>query len=243
METAYELHTHQVEDDHWWYRGRRRVLSRVIDSLGLAPGVDILDAGCGSGRNMVELAPRGSVTGVELSNTSAAVARSRNVGEVVEGSVEELPFPEDSFDFAVCLDVIEHLDDDLRTLRELRRVIGPGGRLLVTVPAYPSLWSSHDVVNHHRRRYTRASLLKAATDSGWHVSRTTNFNALLLPAAMAYRWWERLSHRQLGERSSDLERTPRWLNRVLRMPLFAEAVLIDRGATIPFGLSLLVVLD
>ena len=105
---------------------------------------------------MVELARLGEVTGIELSPTSVAVARARNVGEVVEGSVEELPFEDDSFDFAVCLDVIEHLDDDLQTLRELRRVVRPGGRLLVTVPAYPSLWSSHDVVNHHRRRYTRA---------------------------------------------------------------------------------------
>ncbi len=191
---------------------------------------------------MVELARLGEVTGVELSPASVAVARSRGVGDVVEGSVEELPFDDDSFDFAVCLDVIEHLDNDLQTLRELRRVIRPGGRLLVTVPAYPSLWSSHDVVNHHRRRYTRASLLDVAQAGGWEATRTTHFNALLLPAAMAYRWWERLSRQPLGERSSDLERTPPWLNRVLRVPLQAEAVLIARGGRIPFGLSLLVVL-
>jgi SAM-dependent methyltransferase len=242
METAHELHTHQVEDDHWWYRGRRRVLSRVIDGLDLPPRAKILDAGCGSGRNMVEMARYGEVTGIELSPASVAVARARNVGDVVEGSVEELPFDDDSFDFAVCLDVIEHLDDDLRTLRELRRVIRPGGRLLVTVPAYPSLWSSHDVVNHHRRRYTRASLLAVTREAGWETTYTTNFNALLLPAAMAYRWWERLSRQPLGERSSDLERTPAWLNTTLRMPLQAEGALIGHGGHIPFGLSLLVVL-
>jgi len=242
METAHELNTHQVEDDHWWYRGRRRVLDRVIGSLDLPPGAQILDAGCGSGRNMLELARLGEVTGIELSPASVAVARARDVGEVIEGSVEELPFEDDSFDFAVCLDVIEHLDRDRQTLRELRRVIRPGGRLLITVPAYPSLWSSHDVVNHHRRRYTRASLLAAASESGWEATRTTHFNALLLPAAMAYRWWERLSHQPLGERSSDLERTPPWLNRILRFPLQAEGALIAHGGRIPFGLSLLVVL-
>ena len=191
---------------------------------------------------MVELAPLGEVTGVELSPNSAQAARARNVGDVVEGSVAELPFADDSFDFAVCLDVIEHLDDDLQTLRELRRVVRPGGRLLITVPAYPSLWSSHDVVNHHYRRYTRRSLLEVAGQSGWEATRTTHFNALLLPAAMAYRWWERLSHHPLGERSSDLERTPPWLNQVLRFPLQAEGSLIARGGRIPFGLSLLVVL-
>ena len=242
METAHELHTHEVENDHWWYSGRRRVLNRVIDGLDLPPGAQILDAGCGSGRNMVELARRGEVTGIELSPASVEVARQRNVGEVVQGSVAELPFDDDSFDFAVCLDVIEHLEDDLRTLRELRRVIRSGGRLLVTVPAYPSLWSSHDVVNHHHRRYTRASLLKVAREGGWEPICTTHFNSLLLPAAMAYRWWERLSHRPVDENSSDLDRTPAWLNSALRQPLEAEAALIAHGRRIPVGLSLLVVL-
>lgn len=242
MDTAHELHTHQVEDDHWWYRGRRRVLGRVIDELGLPPGAEILDAGCGSGRNMVELARYGEVVGIELSDASVAVARQRGVGEVIEGSVERLPFDDDSFDFAVCLDVIEHLDDDLGTLRELRRVIRPGGRLLVTVPAYPSLWSSHDVVNHHRRRYTQKSLLAVTGQAGWETTLTTHFNALLLPAAMAYRWWERLSSKPLGGESSDLKRTPAWLNQVLRLPLQAEGALIGHGGHIPFGLSLLVVM-
>ena len=126
METAHELHTHEVENDHWWYSGRRRVLNRVIDAPDLPPGAQILDAGCGSGRNMVELARRGEVTGIELSPASVAVARERHVGDVVQGSVADLPFDDDSFDFAVCLDVIEHLEDDLLTLRELRRVIRPG---------------------------------------------------------------------------------------------------------------------
>ena len=243
MDVQFELQTHQVEDQHWWYRGRRRVLARVIDSLHLARGARILDAGCGSGRNMVELARRGTVTGIELSPMSVAAARARGVGDVVEGTVEDLPFDDDSFDFAVCLDVIEHLDDDGQTLRELRRVVAPGGMLLVTVPAYPSLWSSHDVVNHHRRRYTRAALLAVARESGWEAKRTTNFNALLLPAAMAYRWLERLTRRTMGERSSDLERTPPWLNRVLFVPLYLEAQLVGRGVRIPAGLSLLAVFE
>lgn len=242
MDSSYELQTHRVEDEHWWYRGRRRVLARLIATLRLPPGARILDAGCGSGRNMVELARFGAVTGIELSGVSAAVARRREVGDVVEGSVETLPFADDSFDFAVCLDVIEHLDDDIGVLRELRRVIAPGGTLLLTVPAYPSLWSSHDEVNHHKRRYTQRVLLEHAHAAGWEAVRTTHFNSLLLPAAMAYRTLERRTRRRMGERSSDLERTPALLNSVLAQPLHAEAALIARGGRIPFGLSLLAVL-
>src|ERR1039457_1045279 len=98
MEREYELQTHRAEDRHWWYRGRRRVLERVIEQLHLPARARILDAGCGSGRNMVELVHHGTVTGVELSQTSVSLARDRNVGEVIEGSVLEMPFAADSFE-------------------------------------------------------------------------------------------------------------------------------------------------
>jgi SAM-dependent methyltransferase len=240
MDQRYELQTHEVEEDHWWYRGRRRVLNRVIDQLDLPVGARILDAGCGSGRNMVDMARHGEVTGIELSQASVAVARRRGVGEVLEGSVDALPFPDGHFDLVASLDVLEHLDDDRRALAEMRRVTGPGGQLLVTVPAYQWLWSSHDEVNHHRRRYTRATLLRAAGDSGWQATRTTYFNSLLLPAAVAMRVLERL-RRPVGPPNSDLQRTPTWLNRALQQPLNAEACLVGRGTRIPAGLSLLAV--
>src|ERR1700694_4954563 len=167
MDRDYELQTHRAEDRHWWYRGRREVLERVIADIGLPASARILDAGCGSGRNMLEMARRGNVAGVELSSASAELARARESGEVIEGSVMELPFEDGSFDLATSLDVIEHLDDDLGSLRELRRVVAPGGSLLVTVPAYPWLWSHHDEINHHRRRYTRRSLARVAGQGGW----------------------------------------------------------------------------
>ena len=240
MDEQFELQTHEVENDHWWYRGRRRVLDRVIASLELPEGARILDAGCGSGRNMVLLARYGEVTGIELSAASAAVAQRRGVGEVVEGSVDDLPFPDDSFDFAVSLDVLEHLDDDLRSLVELRRVVRPGGLLLVTVPAYPRLWSSHDDVNHHKRRYTRATLLEVAAQAGWEATRTTHFNSLLLPVAAGLRTAQRAFHTDADPRS-DLRESPLWFNRVMQVPLNGEARLIGRGTRIPAGLSLLAV--
>jgi SAM-dependent methyltransferase len=242
MEQAYELQTHRAEDRHWWYRGRRRVLHGVIGRLALAPEARILDAGCGSGRNMVELARYGSVTGIELSEVAVAAARERGVGEVVAGSLSELPFADDSFDMAVCLDVIEHLDDDRGALRELRRVIAPGGVLLVTVPAYQWLWSSHDEVNQHRRRYRRSTLLEAAAAAGWHPERTTYFNSVLLPIAIVMRVLERM-RRGEPESSLDLWIPPSPLNEILQQPMNLEAAVIGRnGHSIPAGLSLLAVL-
>ncbi len=240
MDRDFELQTHRAEDRHWWYRGRRRVLERVIADLHLPARARILDAGCGSGRNMVELARHGTVTGMELSNTSVALARERAAGEVIEGSVLEMDFAPDSFDLAVSLDVIEHLDDDLAALRELRRVVAPGGSLLVTVPAYQWLWSRHDEINQHHRRYTRRALQRVAEEAGWKQARTTYFNSLLLPAAILLRVLERLNTKTT-ESSLDLWVPPAPMNWLLERPLALEATLIGHGGRIPAGLSLLAV--
>ncbi len=240
MELEYELQTHRAEDRHWWYQGRRRVIERAIERLALPARARILDAGCGSGRNMVELARHGEVTGIELSPTSVRLAREREAGEVLEGSVLDIELDQGTFDLTVSLDVIEHLQEDVAALRELRRVTKPGGALLVTVPAYQWLWSGHDVINHHHRRYNRRTLLSAAEQAGWHPERTSYFNSLLLPAAMLLRVLERFKP-STTKSSLDLWVPPAPLNWSLRQALHLEAARIGRGGSIPTGLSLLAV--
>jgi len=240
MDRDYELQTHQAEDRHWWYRGRRTVIDGLLTRLNLPSHARILDAGCGSGRNMVELARYGTVTGIELSDTSVELAKARNAGEVLAGSVLEMPFADDSFELAVSLDVVEHLEDDLAALRELRRTVAPGGALLVTVPAYQWLWSGHDEINHHHRRYTRRTLQRVAEQAGWRQVRTTYFNSLLLPAAIVLRVLERVNTKTT-ESSLDLWVPPEPLNWMLERPLTLEAAMIKRGGRIPAGLSLLAI--
>ena len=237
MEDSYESDTLAVEDEYWWYRGRRRIVVDVVAGLRLPPQAQILDAGCGSGRNMVELSKFGTAVGLEPSERGAEVARARGVGEVVVATIDTMPFEARRFDLITCLDVLEHIEDDREALRELRRVARPGGVLLITVPAYPQLWSSHDELNRHYRRYTRPELLSRAVDAGWHPRRTTHFNLLLLPVAAAWRLAERLRPGEAPE-TSELQRTPAALNWMLEQPLRAEAALLRSGRRIPAGLSL-----
>jgi SAM-dependent methyltransferase len=230
-----------VDEHHWWYRGRRRVIRAELDRLPLPQGARVLDAGCGSGRTLQELVDYGEVCGIELNTDAAELARGRALGDVQVGRLEELPWEDQTFDLITCLDVIEHVPDDTVALAELRRVCRPGGWLLVTVPAYQALWSRHDEANHHYRRYSRAALRAAAASGGWQLERISSFNSLLLAPAAAVR----LAQRRLGTRNgytNDLDLGPAWLNDVLERPLALEASWLARGRTLPAGLSLLAVL-
>jgi SAM-dependent methyltransferase len=238
--TPDELHAMLSRDEeHWWYRGRRRVLRAELDRLPLEPEARLLDAGCGSGRTLDELARYGRVSGVDLSPDAVETARRRGHDDVRVGRVEELPFADATFDVVTCLDVVEHTPDDRATLAELRRVTRPGGLLLVTVPAYQGLWSWHDEVNQHFRRYDSSSLRAAACSAGLDVVTDTHFNSLLLAPAATVRVAQR--YRRVHAHS-DLDLTPSRLNGVLELPLWLESRLVAAGTRLPAGLSLLAVL-
>lgn len=248
----------EQEDRHWWYRGRRRIVCEELAQLPTGPEMRVLDAGCGSGRLLDELRDYGHVTGLDLNPDSVEVARSRGHEDVVQGPVEQLPWPDETFDLVISLDMVEHTADDRVTLRELRRVTKPGGYFLMTVPALRALWSSHDVFNNHFRRYDRKMMRALAADTGWSIERMTYFNSLLLPPAAAVRLLQRMRHRDAmesyssdgvtnetehGKHGSDVELTPPWMSPVLELPMKLEAKWLDRGRrSLPAGLSLLAVL-
>jgi SAM-dependent methyltransferase len=231
----------ELDEHHWWYRGRREIVRTELDRLELPEDAEILDAGCGSGRELQDLVAYGTVHGVELDPDAASYADSRGLGEVKVGAVEELPWDDAMFDLITCLDVLEHVPDDRRALIELRRVCKPGGWLLVTVPAYPSLWSLHDRANHHFRRYSRGTLRHSTRDAGWELSRLTAFNSILLAPAALVRLVQR-SRVPDSAYSPELELVPSWLNGLLERPLRAEARWLGRGRTLPAGLSLMALL-
>lgn len=225
-------------DSHWWHRGRRRIVKAELDGLSIPPGSRLLDAGCGSGHVVELLSSYGDAIGVDPDERSVELTQARGHEASVAG-LPCLPFESGAFAVCTCLDVIEHLYDDDLALAELERVTEPGGVLLVTVPAYQGLWSSHDVANEHLRRYDARRLRRVAVAAGWRVERITYFNALLLPPAAAVRLAERSRHHP---RRSDLQLTPALLNGLLEMPLRLEAAWLRSGYRLPVGLSLLAVL-
>jgi len=230
----------QLEAEHWWYRGRRRILIERIERLPLSERPRLLEVGCGSGELLPHLRRFGPVTGVDLNPDAAEYARDRGKGEVLVGTVESLPFGPREFELVTCLDVLEHVADDGLALAELRRVTAHGGLLLAAVPAYPALWSPHDVAAGHVRRYRRGELDATATRAGWSRVEETGFNMLLLPIAACIRLAARLRG---APPRSDLLATPRWLDGPLELPLRAEAAILRRGWRLPAGLSLLAVFE
>jgi ubiquinone/menaquinone biosynthesis C-methylase UbiE len=227
----------ELEDNHWWFAGRRAVIWALLERTGMPAGVHLLDAGCGTGRNLQEFARLGTAQGVDFSSDAIEFCRRRGVQGISQGEIEHLPFGDGSFDLILATDVLEHLADDVAAMRELRRVAAPRGRLLVTAPAYQWLWSQHDVSHHHYRRYTLRLLRERLGSAGWRPLAWSYFNTALLAPIAAVRMLTRRRPVPDGERP-DLALTPPALNRVLDRPMRLEAGLIRRGATLPAGVSI-----
>jgi SAM-dependent methyltransferase len=235
MEEGAYAEMYGLEDAHWWFRGRRAVIRALLDHAKLPPKVRLLDAGCGTGRNLVEFGSLGSAAGVDPSADAVAFCQERGLHDVRQAGLETLPFGPGEFDLLLACDVLEHVEDDGGALTELRRVASAGGMLLITVPAYQWMWTEHDVQLHHFRRYTLRNLRFRVRDAGWDLVRATYFNSMALPLVAAARLAERPSSRR-GH--TDLDRTPAILNGVLELPMKLEAIMIGHGARLPAGVSL-----
>jgi SAM-dependent methyltransferase len=233
-EDAYR-EMYALEDVHWWFRGRRDVIRALLQRTELPAQLRLLDAGCGTGRNLVEFGSLGAAAGVDPSADAVAFCLDRGLADVRQAGIEALPFGPDEFELLLACDVLEHVEDDRGALVELRRVASAGGLLLITVPAYQWLWTEHDVQLHHVRRYTLRTLRSRVRDTGWDVVHATYFNSIALPLVAGARLAERRSSRH-GH--TDLDRTPEVLNGVLALPMKFEAWMIRHGARLPAGVSI-----
>ncbi|MGH8505184.1 MAG: class I SAM-dependent methyltransferase [Stenotrophobium sp.] len=241
MEVKYYQKQYDCEDSHWWYLGRRSVIRRLLQAFTSKKNHAVLEIGCGSGGSLPLLAKFGeSVTAVEMEPIAVEEARSRGVAEVVQGKLgDKLAVFDRQYDLIALFDVLEHIEDDAEALRQIRALLAPKGRLIITVPAYPFLWSQHDLVAHHHRRYTRARLLQLCRDQGYRVCYASYFNTLLFPFAMI----ALLASRFLSA-SPDVAMRQPWtpVNGVLTAIFKFEAFLVPR-LRLPFGLSIAVVAE
>jgi SAM-dependent methyltransferase len=233
-----------VEDVHWWFVGRRRILLQLLDRyLGTSNGQErrILDVGCGTGTMLTHLAAYGKAQGVDIDEEAVGYCLERGLTDVQVGALEKLPFADASFDLVTALDVVEHLDDDLGALREIGRVLRPGGQLLMTVPAHRFLWGDQDEVNMHKRRYVAAEIRERLTATGFQVRRVSYMNAFMFPPIAAIRLLRRLEHRlrpRTTQESDFRYPAPRPVNFLLATIFGAEAPIVRR-INLPIGVSIL----
>ncbi|MGI8501641.1 MAG: class I SAM-dependent methyltransferase [Hassallia sp.] len=239
MDKDFYLQYASVEDKHWWFIGRRLIIEQTIRKLNLPKNAQILEVGCGTGGNLRMLARHGKVSAMELNETACKIANERQVIPVKLGGLpDKIPFSNE-YDIILILDVLEHLDDDLAALLALHTKLKPGGSLLVTVPAYQFLWSQHDEINHHKRRYVLKNLQQVVRKAGFTVHYSSYFNFFLFPIVAGVRWLRsclKLESNSID--NSDLHLPPKHINKFLSLLFASERHLMNR-LSLPFGVSIL----
>ncbi len=228
------------EQDHWWFVARRTIVDSLVRAhVPLPSDARILEAGCGTGGNLALLAQYGALDAMEYDADARSHASARGLCRVEAGALPDaIGFDDTRYDLIALLDVLEHIDADTASLEALGARLAPNGRLLLTVPAAPWLWSDHDEQHHHKRRYTHAGLLEVIRAAGLKVEVSGHFNSLLFPLAVA----QRIAHQML-RRDTPLDARPSPLiNAALQRVLAAERHLLGR-VSFPIGLSLYAILS
>jgi SAM-dependent methyltransferase len=233
----------ELERTHFWFVGRRQIFFALLDDQldGRGP-IRILDVGCGAGGMLEPLSQYGTVTGVDMSAELVDFCHQRGFPDVVVGSAYELPAGDGSVDLVTLFDTIEHVPDDARALREVRRVLAPGGLVFISTPAYQFLYANNDRVAHHERRYTARQLRRKLLAADLAPVKITYFNTLLfpaiLPAVLVKKAQERIS--DPGDRTNLSHTMNPIVNGALAATMGSERHLLAR-ANFPFGHSIIAI--
>ncbi|MFN0016524.1 MAG: methyltransferase domain-containing protein [Saprospiraceae bacterium] len=240
MDKIYEKQYHELEKVHWWFVSRRR---KVLSLLDVSADKTYLDIGCSSGYLLQELIEKGAdpakVYGVDISPEGIRECQAKGLANTFEMDATHIDLPENHFDVLVASDCLEHIQQDETALQNWYRLLKPGGTLIVFVPAFMFLWSPHDVVNHHFRRYTNPELAHKMRQARFKVERGGYWNfALFFPIALFRLLRNFLRKFGFGEKeaSADLHPTAGPVNGLLRGVLGIENTLMN-FVRFPFGVS------
>ncbi len=232
----------ELEDEYWWFVGRRRMVRDLVRRhMSGRDSLRILDAGCGTGGTLAALEGVGELWGCDIAAEALDMCRTRGFEDLVQGSVEALDFDDASFDVVISCDVLEHVEDDAAAMAELARVLRPGGICVLTLPAYRWLWSEHDEVLGHLRRYVGGEVRTLVKGAGLVVEKLTGAVTFALPMIVLYRVLTRLSRRKPeGEARTSLVQLPGFINRTLIWLVDLEN-LLTRRLRLPWGASVVAV--
>jgi len=237
-ENEYEK-LYQFENYYWWHVGRSEIIYKLLTTyLPPTSSFDILDVGCGTGINLSILAKFGRVIGIDSSKAALKFAGKRGFKNLRQGRAEKLPFSNNSFDLVCGLDLIEHIRDDLKALKEFHRVLKNMGFLLITAPAYQFIWSEHDEALHHFRRYTLSELHRKLNLAGFRVLKRSYVITFTFPLILAYRFFKSLLPKSSLTPQSSYVILPKFLNNLLIFTLKIEAKLL-KYINLPFGTSVI----
>ncbi|MFQ5506181.1 MAG: class I SAM-dependent methyltransferase [Planctomycetota bacterium] len=241
-ESAYQQFA-DLEEDHFWFRGRRAIFFSLLDRwIGRRDDLQVLEIGCGAGGMLRRLAGYGNASGLELSHELAVLAHERSGRPTICATAYGVPLPADSQDLICLFDTLEHIPDERQALEEVQRVLRPGGLAFFSVPAYQFLYAHNDRVSHHCRRYTKGRLRAMLGELGFDVVKLSYFNTLLFPLILPAVLLQKLRERLFGVR--DTARTnlsirfPGPLNSLLALVMGSERHLL-RHLSFPLGHSLL----
>lgn len=237
MDKIIYLNMVEMERNHWWYKGRREIIGKIIQPF-LHSNMKILDAGCGAGGTMEYMSEYGSMLGVDISKEMVEHCRNIGLNALCE-SIHCLPFQDHTFDLVLCLDVLEHLQDEKQVLEELNRVVKPGGILVFSVPAFSWLWGKHDELNDHYRRYNFGELKDVIERSNLRPERSTYFNFFLLPTVWVVRKVGKKIPR-FAQKGTDFQFGSGVLNQLLFSILKLEQLLLQY-CDLPIGVSQVIV--
>lgn len=231
----------KLEEEHWWFVARRKILSAMISDMNLQPDARILEIGCGTGGNLEMLSKFGQVQAVEYEEYAARLAGNRGIAPVFAGFLPDgLPEFDRGFDLIGLFDVLEHVEEDRASLGEIARRLNPGGKILLTVPAFRFLWSLHDDENHHKRRYRKKDISTLVDECGLTLEYFSYFNFWMFPPVAMVRVVRKAI--PYKESWKDMALPPAWLNSLLEKTFASERHLLGKHS-LPFGISLMAVIS
>lgn len=241
MDNTYFKEYYKLERTHWWFTARKEILESQIKNICDEKKIKILNVGVATGSTSEMLSRYGDVTSVEYDSTCCSFLRNELQMQVTEASITELPYENDTFDLVCAFDVIEHVEEDETAALELKRVCKPGGYVFCTVPAFKFLWSNHDDVNHHIRRYT-ATQFKKLFDKNGRIIFQSYFNTLLFLPVSIFRLLSKLLPTNAIREGAGSDFTIKGSN--VFSPLFyflfkSENIFLKRKISFPFGISYL----
>jgi len=231
---------YELESSYWWYIGRREIIKSLLAKISLNKNSHILEIGCGTGGNLEILSQFGEVTGLDNSPEAIEFCQKRGFRNCLLGDAENINFPERSFDLIAALDLLEHINDEQKVLKEIHRALKDDGYFLIMVPAYQFLWSEHDEALHHKRRYALPGLRDKLLKANFDIVSASYFIFFTALAFFIYRILRKIfsdGKKKENQKKTDYLLLPNFLNNFLISLLKLEAFL-SKYITFPFGISI-----